>query len=319
MTDTNNKILDLLRQHISIREIGCLLNLTEKQVYTRIKQIINCGYNLKPEYLCNSDIYYIIDRKYNNHNNNSVKINMLKDNIFRCIIISDTHIGNIGYDMELFKKVYEYAAKNDIHVIFNCGDVIDGIHSSNPRILKDLESQVSTLINKHPYDKNINEFIVLGNHDLHSLFFDGIDIVKIISKYRYDLIPIGYGKGIVNLKKDSILLEHELSVDKNPDIKSDSKLIISGHGHMMKTKIFKNCMVLCAPSLSSATSDKNKMVIPGFIDLKIDFYKDKFDFIEAHHFIINPKVCEISQSRCKIGEVYNDMEEHYGKRKVYKK
>ena len=308
MTELNKLALELLKQHKSIKEISCLLNITEKQVYTRIKQIIGYGYNLKPEYICNSDIHYIIDRKYNNKNNNSIRINMLNDSEFRCIIISDTHIGNIGYDMDLLKIVYEYAAKNNIHIIFNCGDVIDGVHSTSPRILTSLESQINTLIKKHPYDKDINVFMVLGNHDLHSLFFDGIDILKIISKYRYDIVPIGYGKGIVNLKKDSILFQHELSIDKNPDITTNSKLIISGHGHMMKTKIFDDGMLLCAPALSRATSDKKMLVIPGFIDLRIEFNKDKFDYMEAKHFVINPNVYEISESRCKIGSVYNNIE-----------
>ena len=320
MTDINKKIVELLLQHKSIKEIACLLSLSEKQVYMRINQIIGYGYNFKPEYISNSDIHYIINKKYYEEKNNTVKINMLNDKEFRCIIISDIHIGNIGYDMDLLKSVYEYAAKNGIHIIFNCGDFIDGVHSTNKRILTDLESQIYTLIKKHPYDKNINVFTVLGNHDLHSLFFDGIDIMKIISKYRYDIIPIGYGKGVVNLKKDSILFQHELSVDKNPYVDADSKLIVSGHGHMMKTKIFGDGMILCAPALSSATCDKKIKVVPGFIDLRIDFYKDKFDFIEARQFIVDPLICEVSQSRCKISEVYYDREidKSFEKKKTYK-
>ena len=321
MTEINKHIIELLMQHKSIKEISYLLNLSEKQVYVRIKQIIDYGYNFKPEYICNSDIHYIINKKYYEEKSNSIKINMLNDKEFRCIIISDTHIGNIGYDMDLLKRIYEYASNNNIHIIFNCGDVIDGVHSTNKRILNDLESQIYTLIKKHPYDKDINVFMILGNHDLHSLYFDGIDIMKIISKYRYDLIPIGYGKGIVNLKKDSILFQHELSVDKNPQIITDSKLIVSGHGHMMKSKIFGDGMILCAPALSSATCDKKIKVIPGFIDLRIDFYKDKFDFIEARHFIVDPFLCEVSQSRCKISEVYygREINETFEKKKTYKK
>lgn len=321
MTDINNNIVELLLQHKSIKEIACLLCLSEKQVYMRIKQIIGYGYNFKPEYISNSDIHYIINKKYNEEKSNSIKINMLNDKEFRCIIISDTHIGNIGYDMDLIKWIYEYAAKNDIHIIFNCGDFIDGVHSTNRRVLTDLESQINTLIKKHPYDKNINVFTILGNHDLHSLAFDGIDIMKIISKYRYDIIPIGYGKGVVNLKKDSILLQHELSVDKNPQIETDSKLIISGHGHMMKTKIFGDGMILCAPSLSSATCDKKIKVIPGFIDLRINFYQDKFDFIEAKHLVINPSIYEISESRCKMSEVYygREIDKTFEKKKLTRK
>lgn len=320
MTDINNNVIELLLQHKSIKEIACMLNLSEKQVYVRIKQIIDYGYNFKPEYISNSDIHYIINKHYCEENNNSVKINMLNDKEFRCIIISDTHIGNIGYDIDLLKRVYEYAKKNNVHIIFNCGDVVDGIHSSNRRLLTDFESQVDTLIKKHPYDKDINVFMVLGNHDLHSLFFDGLNLLKIISKYRYDLIPLGYGKGVVNLKKDSILLKHELSVDKNPEIKTNSKLIISGHGHMMKTKMFGDEIVICAPSLSKASPDITQKVIPGFIDLRIEFYKEKFDYIEARHFIVDPLVCEVSQSRCKIGEVYHkiEKEEVFVKKKRFK-
>lgn len=304
ITKMNAEIVNLLCQHKSIKEISCLLNITEKQVYTRIKQIINYGYNLKPEYLSNSDIYYTLDNRYNVKKDNSVRINLLDNYQFRCIVISDTHIGNEKFEFDYLKRVYDYAARNGHHIILNCGDVIEGTHTSDKKKLKDIESQVNALVKRHPYDKNINVFTILGNHDIHSLHFDGLDISKIITNSRYDIIPIGYGKGVVNIAKDSLLLKHELSVTKNPEIEDNSKLTIVGHGHMMKTKIYKDAMYLCAPTLSKVSPDKTKTVLPGFIDLRIEIEKGKFDYIEARHFILNPRECEISQSRCKIKELY---------------
>ena len=69
-----------------------------------------------------------------------------------------------------------------------------------------LYSQIEYFIKKYPYDKSINNFMIFGNHDYHSLHFDGFDISKTIKNSRYDIIPIGFGQGNVNVKNDNIIL-----------------------------------------------------------------------------------------------------------------
>lgn len=314
MTEVNLKVLELIKENKSLKEIAKILNLSEKQLYIRIKHLINYGYQLVPSYKYNSDICYKIEKGFYIPVENEIRIKTPNSNKeFRCIIISDTHIGNIDSSMDLIKIVYEYASKKGINIIFNCGDIIEGTYSNDKKNLKDIYSQVETLVKKHPYDKNINNFCLLGNHDFHSFYYDGLDISKRINSFRYDIIPIGYGKSMVKIREDSFLLIHDLSLVENPDIGCSPILNILGHGHLMKTKVYENFYV-GAPSLSYVSTNKKEEIIPGFIDMTLHLEKGKFEFIEAHHMIITPKIYEASVSRCRIKKLYNNNYQDKGKR-----
>lgn len=303
MTDINKSIIELIEQNKSIKEISSILGISEKQFFVRLKQIINYGYQIVPSYSYDSSIHYKIVRDNYIKENNTIKIEMPSSiKKFRCIVISDTHIGNFDSDINLFKRVYEYASKNNINTILNCGDILEGVHTSDSKKIKNIYSQVETFIKKYPYDKNINNFIIFGNHDYHSLHYDGLDISKRIENSRYDIIPIGYGKGIVKLKEDRLLLEHKLSVVEDQDIGSDCKLCLVGHGHMMKSKFYDK-LFICIPTLSYVSPDKTKEVIPGFVDMTIHFQKGFFEFLEINHLIITPKICKISETRCRMKQL----------------
>ena len=299
MTDKNIKIIDLIKENKTLREICKLLSISEKQLYVRLKQIINYGYQIDTKYYYGGDIKYEF-KKQQERVNDKICVNMsTKNKIFRSIVISDMHIGNIKSDMNLLYKVYEYASKNDIKTILNCGDNIEGDYTHEALNLKNVYSQIDYFVKKYPYDKTIMNYIILGNHDHHSLTSDGLDIAERIKKARYDIVPIGHGFGILNLKQDNIMMLHDLCNKFSPPIGDDVNLILTGHGHMMKTKAYKKFNI-CVPSLSYVSPDKTKEVIPGFIDLKIDFEKGKMEFVEAKHMVFTPNICQASESRYRV-------------------
>ena len=216
MNATNKKIIDLIGQNKNMREISQILNISEKQLYVRIKQIINYGYIIEPSYSYNSDIYYNFKKEKNNYDTNRISIKMCKDNNeFRCLVISDLHVGSIDGDIKLANVVYEYAIKNGINIILNCGDIIEGDYTSESKSIKNVFSQLDYFIKKYPYDRNINNYIIFGNHDYHSLYHDSLDISQTIHNNRYDIIPVGYGQGYIDIKKDTIILFHQLYKDFN--------------------------------------------------------------------------------------------------------
>lgn len=306
MTEINKKIIDLISRNKSMKEISQILNITEKQLYIRIKQIINYGYIMEPSYSYNSDIYYNFKRKESNLCNR-VSIKMPKNNnLFRCLVISDLHIGSVDGDIKLINIVYDYAIKNGVNVIFNCGDTIEGDYTSEPKYIKDIYSQLEYLIKKHPYDNSINNYVIFGNHDYHSLYNDGLDIGKTIHNNRYDIIPVGYGQGNIDVKNDSIILFHKLNKDFVPII-NEEKIILSGHGHMMKTKL-RDIFWLGIPTLSYKSNNKNQDVIPGFVDLSIDISNNMFESLEAKHLIINPNIVQVSETRGKVKKLSNESE-----------
>ena len=278
MTDINKKILELIKQNKNMKEIAREINLTEKQLYVRIKQIINYGYQLESTYNYNSDIYYNISTG-EKLENKSFSISMpRKEKKFKCLVISDLHIGNVASDLDLLKILYEYASKNGINYILNCGDLIEGDYTTDKKSISDLENQLEFLIKKYPYDKNINNVVILGNHDHHSLKYNSLDMTTLLKNYRYDIIPIGYGQGSVNLRNDSLVMFHRLNEGTSPISLNGEKIVLSGHGHMMKTKV-RDQLWLCIPSLSYVSVDKTKDTLPGFVELSIDFDKGKFEYL----------------------------------------
>lgn len=200
--------------------------------------------------------------------------------------------------------VYEYATKNGINIIFNCGDIIEGTYSSDKKNILNIHFQIEDYLRKHPYDKNINNFVLLGNHDYHSLHHDGLDISKKIINSRYDIVPIGYGEGLINIKEDNFLLKHELSIVETPRLQVNPKIILLGHGHLMRTKVYEN-FCIGVPPLSYVSPNKKKDLLPGFVDMTFHFEKEKIEFLEAHHMIITPKIYEASVSRCRMKKIYN--------------
>lgn len=304
MNEINKKIIDLIGKNKSLREISQILNITEKQLYIRIKQIINYGYLLKPHFTYDSDIYYSLQRE-DLIPRNRVTINMAKENnFFRCLVISDMHVGSIDSDIRLVNSVYEYAIKNNISIILNCGDTLEGDYTSTRKIIKDVPSQIENFIKKYPYDKNILNFMILGNHDYHSLYYDGLDVSKTIKNSRYDIIPIGNGQASVNVKNDNIILFHKITKDFKPEINGE-KILLSGHGHMMKTKL-RDIFWIGIPTLSYKSNDKTKDVIPGFVDLSIDIDNDRFERAVAKHMIITPKIIQASEVKGKVKNLFRN-------------
>lgn len=305
MTEQCLNVLKFINENKNIKQISQILNISEKQVYIIIKRLITYGYNIEPSYSYNSDIFYKLKKEIHDLDKNKVSVKMPhEENIFRCLVISDLHIGATDSDIKLVDRVYEYAIKNGINLILNCGDSIEGDYTSDKKNIVDVFSQLEYFIKKYPYDKNITNFMIFGNHDRYSLTHNGLDISKTIKNSRYDIVPIGYGQGYVNVKKDNIILFHKLRDGFKPIINGE-KIILSGHGHMMKTKL-KDVFWLGIPTLSYKSNDKTQDVIPGFVDLSVHMEDEKFEYAESKHLIINPSIVQVSEVRGRVKTLFNN-------------
>ena len=315
MTEVNKEIIRLINENKNMKEISQILNISLKQLYVRIKQIIEYGYVMRPSYSYSSDIYYKIQKNINEQKNTfSLKVPSHTQEL-RLLVISDIHVGNEDCDIKLLNTLYEYAINNKINIILFCGDMIENVYSSDKKSISDIDKQIETLIKKYPYDENILNIGILGNHEYYSLIHDGFNIIKKITTSRYDIIPIGYGSGLINIKDDYIFLKHRLTHEK-PEEEIDAKIVLSGHGHMMKTKI-NDKFCLCVPTLSHVFPDKTKTAIPGFIDLTLIIENNKFKSLYASHMIISDKIYKASESSCEIKKLVKqpNTEEKFNKNK----
>ena len=112
-----------------------------------------------------------------------------QDNKFTALVISDIHLGGGFERLDLLDKIYDYCVKNGIHIIINCGDLIDGTFSLTEKKISSTLEQVDYLLKKYPFDKSILNFALLGDHDYSVLHETGQDLMITLSSYRQDIVP----------------------------------------------------------------------------------------------------------------------------------
>ena len=279
-------LVELIKQNYSTNKIIDILNISREELYKRIMNIRNNGFGVYRNCTINGDVIYgnITTLNTSNRHKNKLKLE-IPDEVtsFKSILISDLHLGGEHERLDLLNYVYDYCSNNNINIIFNCGDLIDGLyHCSNPTI-KDANNLINKLINDYPFDKNILNIICLGNHDLYFLDKFGINLKNILLNHRHDLLPAGFGNAKIIMKKDAIYLQHKLSneVDDKQTMKANP-IIFQGHKHFSKPNIYlvEEENRFCVPPLSNYLNFAPGY--PGFYEIEFKFNKNgTFKFLNV--------------------------------------
>lgn len=262
MSETNKKILELVKQNYSANEISSVLGITNKQLFYRLNLIKNKGFNIDRKYYSNGEIeYFIRNSVLDNYDyKNSIFIPET-DNILKTIVISDLHLSSVFENIDMLDTIYNYCVKNNIHIIINAGDVNNCAGYLNNKKIYTTNNlkQIDHMLDVYPYDKNILNYILFGNHDYRMLVKDGIDISNILENKRHDLISLGYGIGKLRIKDDDIIVRHSLNREKSRFI--INKIIIDGHHHNAKFAEDKSnrSFKINVPTLSDLTLENTTL------------------------------------------------------------
>lgn len=270
----NQKLLELIVENKSLEEIGLILNLSKKQIKNRLIMLKNQGFNIQRNFYYNGQTRYVLSKELPT---NMITIFDVDSDLFRAVAISDLHIGSKLDNLNYLKMVYEYCLNNDIHIIINGGDLIQG--TLGPRKFSKVEAQIEYLLENYPYDEAILNFITLGNHDSDLLKTTGLDLHQILLDQREDLISLGYGINKLKIGDDKITLAHIAA-----DLRSVSaRLKITGHGHRFQFKVKHHEPTLFLPTLSDEIKDG---FLPGMVEINLIMEKDVFKKAIFRHFII---------------------------------
>ena len=167
----------------------------------------------------------------------------------KVLLISDLHYGNEFERNDLVDRAFNYCIKNDIHIIFLCGDMIDGTSTHTEQYISNVYEQIEHLVKDYPFDKNILTFSVGGNHDENGLRKSGQNIIEILRNYRHDIIISSYNNFFIDIKNDQIQLFH--NTHKGKLIKSKSSIILHGHRHKYSCEQEKSKLLhIYVPALS---------------------------------------------------------------------
>jgi len=297
MKEEMQLLIELVKQNKTLNEISNILNLSNKQIFTKLSMLRSNGYLIDKKYYYNGEIRYSLHNPFNSSQSNFKIITDENTSKIRVVLTSDTHLGHINDELQCINNMTEYCINNDIHIVLNLGDFFEGMYKSREKQAKFLrpEEQISYALRNYPYDKNILNFVLLGNHDTTFFTNYGIDIKTILEERRHDIIPVDYGYGEINIGGAQFRLQHPLSSEIAPKIPNTIKktIILKGHSHKFKiTSDNRNHMVINVPSLSSVPTSGLE-IIPSIIDMEVEIKNNTIcdQYFRQFIFINNKPVC----------------------------
>ena len=120
--------------------------------------------------------------------------------------------------------IYDYCAKNDIKQIITLGDVFDDKAFKSEKFkkpYKEAKELVESFDEVLPYDENIKNFILGGNHDRIILKY-GFDPIEHLTLNREDVVSLGYDNAYLMFGGADIVGLHHMGVPRE-DVVSDIK------------------------------------------------------------------------------------------------
>lgn len=274
MTEKQLEILKYLKEQITINSLAKNTGLSQKQIYQRILSLEDYGYNVTRKDFATGDVRFSVSNDVSKPKDDSKIIYTLPQTYdFRAIVISDTHLGNTLERLDVLDALYNYYDKEKIHVIFNCGDFLNGTVKSLMGDFKETNQMISlsNALDNYPYDENILNYVVLGNHDISFLNNEGLDVKRTILRKRYDIYPLDYGSSAVKVKNDDINFYHQTATY----CVNTNKITFRGHSHVMKTYTEGNNdgILIWVPTLSDMYYDKS-YAYPEALDVVFEFNKN---------------------------------------------
>ena len=275
--DLTFTLIELLKSNISTKEICDILKVDEITLYKLLLEIKNKGVSFLRKYNVNGEISYQRIKKFkeikkaNNKNNTKTIYTPNSSKSLKTLAISDLHIGNEAERLDLLDRAFNYCIKNNIHIIFCGGDIIDGAYSSGNQKITNIYKQTEYFIANYPHDKSIITFAVGGDHDYSALYRYGVDIAEMCNNYRHDIVIGGFNNTIINMKKDKIQLYHYLKAGMLLNV--NPSLIFHGHFHNFQLKMQQDRLNIVLPSLSDITD-----TYPQALEVTLNF---KDEFIES--------------------------------------
>lgn len=151
----------------------------------------------------------------------------IKDSKF--IVIGDTHLGSELEKIIYLDYVYEYAKKNGIKNIIHTGDLIQSTMRPVMKKYVNETKQINHLVEVYPYDEDITNYILFGNHDYHTLKKE--DYYLRIIKSRKDFNILGFKRAYLSWQKFLICVDHPIDKYKINIPNVNPLIRFIGHSH----------------------------------------------------------------------------------------
>lgn len=252
MTELEINILNCIKKKMTCNEIITLYHLTHEELWQILLSLKERGFSILRKYYYDGNIVYGFNKDLEGKNkkfSNRVIMGQ-KDSTFTALLVSDTHLGGENESLDKLEAVYNFCIANGINIIIHCGDFIDSFvngKGSIPNYMYEQARQIERAIESYPYDKNILNFICLGNHDANALQKGNLNLAVALENRRHDIVPIGWNAGALEIKGDHILVGHK--VNKKFPYEANSSIVLLGHKHYLEYEFDNQKMIIHVPSL----------------------------------------------------------------------
>jgi len=305
MVTREDRIIKLIKKGKSSIEITKELHISLKELSNILLKLRNIGIEFYRTYNMDGSTNYRINNTYYDLVTPEEAILHIKNSYVRAILISDLHLGTKEERLDLLDSVYNYCLLKDIHIIINCGDIINGLTKERTNIRSNYKEQIEYFNEKYPFNENILNICVLGNHDIKSLEHSGQSFSTFIYNNRPDFAICGIGEGRIIIGSDCIHLYHPLNCNKTSTSVPLNRLVLIGHSHKYNIKEIpsKNALLIYVPALCSYIPF-TKDYIPSCLDMELSLNSGVFDTITLEEKTFNKnRVLTLSKKELKVPKI----------------
>lgn len=263
MTELELSILHDIKKKKSGNEIMKLHSISHEELWNIIYSLEYQGFSFYRKYYYDGNIIYEFNKNIDEENKYNNQIIMGKnDNTFTAIVTADTHYGGSYENQSKMDAIGNLCAKLSINNIIHCGDFIDSFVNEKSTInnfISEQHKQIERALEIYPYDKNILHHVCLGNHDRYALAKAGLNLAKIFNNRRHDIIPIGWNQGMINIKRDKILVCHK--VNRKFPFSTDANIILMGHKHHIGYEFCNQKFLIHVPAIDTSSKPIIKLTV----------------------------------------------------------
>ena len=128
------------------------------------------------------------------------------------LYMGDTHYNSKECDVKTIDRVIEGAYDKGVRNVFHAGDITDGyaVYRGHELALTNLtyKGQLDMVANTLPYKKDLDYYVINGNHDWSWQIKHAGNFVKDLSEIRDDVTYLGDGQGLITKDGVKILMAH---------------------------------------------------------------------------------------------------------------
>jgi UDP-2,3-diacylglucosamine pyrophosphatase LpxH/biotin operon repressor len=288
-------ILSKINKKYSISALASLLKITENDLVAEIAKLQFDGYSIAL-WQENGHRFAQLNLK-NKYEAEPLEFHIKNESDqMKIAIFSDTHIGHKQSKIDYLNHFIHTAYERGVRNILFAGDLVEGHYMAiRPTSIKELDAigfddQIELANNVLPSIKNLNYYMISGNHDGSFTRNAFANPIKTLAKIRKDIYYLGHNFAKIWLTNataislvhptDGISQSYDLKMKQHIDRARSEKLarfIFMGHYHKFNHTHYKGIDGFIMPSFighSHFMDDKNLASIVGGIIMTINFNKD---------------------------------------------